>query len=212
MKIALINGSPKKIKSTSNILLEALEKTLENDLVITTKHHFNKPTLQIDEMTALAASDALVFAFPLYVDSLPSHFLSCLMLLDNFFVDHGNRDLSVYSLVNCGFYEGTQNKIALEIIENWCIKSGLNWGQGIGIGGGPISSSLNNLTSGHDSRKNLNLAIAQITSNILNQSSGDNIFISPNLPRLVYKMAVEANWRRAIKAHGLKRKDLSLKK
>lgn len=63
MKIALINGSPKKIKSTSNILLEALEKTLENDLVITTKHHFNKPTLQIDEMTALAASDALVFAF-----------------------------------------------------------------------------------------------------------------------------------------------------
>jgi hypothetical protein len=114
--------------------------------------------------------------------------------------------------VNCGFYEGTQNKIALEIIENWCIKSGLNWVQGIGIGGGPISSSLNNLTSGHDSRKNLNLAIAQITSNILNQSSGDNIFISPNLPRLVYKMAVEANWRRAIKAHGLKRKDLSLKK
>lgn len=37
---------------------------------------------------------------------------------------------------------------------------------------------------------------------------GENIFIEPNFPRFAYKLAGEMNWRKAIRASGLRRKDL----
>lgn len=44
--------------------------------------------------------------------------------------------LEVYCLVNCGFYEGHQNKLAIEMMGNWCEKAGIKWGEEVGIGAG----------------------------------------------------------------------------
>ncbi|WP_346888390.1 hypothetical protein [Clostridium sp. UBA1056] len=43
-------------------------------------------------------------------------------------------------------------------------------------------------------------------------TSGDNVFITENFPRFAYKLSGELGWRQAIRANGLKRKDLFLKK
>jgi hypothetical protein len=44
--------------------------------------------------------------------------------------------LKVYVIANNGFIEGRQNETLMQVMENFCIRSGLEWQGGIGIGGG----------------------------------------------------------------------------
>ncbi|HAW69762.1 MAG TPA: hypothetical protein DHD79_09105, partial [Firmicutes bacterium] len=86
-------------------------------------------------MAELAACDTLVFAFPLYVDGIPSHLLSCLSQMEGYLKPLASKEMRVYAIVNCGFYEGRQNQHALDMMQNWCAKTRLIWGHGLGIGG-----------------------------------------------------------------------------
>jgi len=212
MKIALINGSPKIKDSASDCVLQELKAFLEQHDNIIFEHHFRRPQLSTEEMKDLVKCVALVFAFPLYVDGIPSHLLNCLAELESFLLTLNKKEIKVYSLVNCGFYEGHQNKLAIEIMENWCVKSGLQWGQGVGIGAGGMLPSLKNVPIGNGPKKNLEKALKQIANNILKSTSEENIFITANFPRAAYKFAAEMGWRQSIKANGLKRKDLFWRK
>lgn len=212
MNIALINGSPKSKDSASGHVLKTLRAFLEPDSNSFTEYSFRKPQVSEEDMEQLGQSDVLVFAFPLYVDGIPSHVLSCLLQLESFLAKLDKKDILVYALVNCGFYEGHQNELALEIIKNWCAKAGLKWGQGVGIGAGGMLPMLKNIPIGKGPMKNLETAMKQLSGNILNEISSDNIIINANFPRLLYKLAAEMGWRKAVKENGLKRKDLSLKR
>ena len=44
--------------------------------------------------------------------------------------------LSVYCIANNGFIEGKQNEPLMRVFENFCVRAGLTWGGGVGIGGG----------------------------------------------------------------------------
>ncbi|NLM44942.1 MAG: NAD(P)H-dependent oxidoreductase, partial [Clostridiales bacterium] len=136
MKIAFINGSPKTKDSASASLLQELKSLLEQDGITSSDYNFNKPMLSIEEMEQMKEHNILVFAFPLYVDGIPSHLLNCLTQLETFLASVKEKDIKVYSMVNCGFYEGHQTKLAMEMMENWCSKAELKWGQGVGIGAG----------------------------------------------------------------------------
>lgn len=154
----------------------------------------------------------LVFAFPLYVDGIPSHLLNCLIQLEKTFAAIYRKDINVYALVNCGFYEGHQNRMAIEMMENWCFKARLNWGQGIGIGAGGMLPVIKDVPIGRGPKKNLGKSLKKFATNILKSDSDQNIFITANFPRFLYKFAAEMGWRKSIKKNGLKRKDLFLKK
>lgn len=212
MEIALINGSPKSNNSTSEFILKELKKLLKSDSTIISEHQIRNSKLYEKEIEQLTKCDVLVFVFPLYVDGIPSHLLHCLIQLEDIFKNIKEKEFMVYSLVNCGFHEGHQNKLAIEMMENWCRKTGLKWGQGIGIGSGGMLLSIKNIPSGHGPRKNLDKGLKQFISNILKSSAAENSYITPNFPRFAYKLAGEMGWRKAIKANGLKRKDLFFKK
>ncbi|MEW9096463.1 MAG: hypothetical protein AB2417_15400 [Clostridiaceae bacterium] len=212
MKIAFINGSPKIKDSASGCILQELKAFLEQDSNIISEYCFRKPQLSIKEMEQLTEYNVLVFAFPLYVDGIPSHLLNYLLQLEMIFATIKEKDIIVYSLVNCGFYEGHQNKLAIEIMENWCAKAGLKWGQGIGIGAGGMLPGLKSVTIGHGPKKNLEKALKQLSNNILKGTSEENIFITANFPRVLYKLGAEMGWRQSIKSNGLKRKDLFMRK
>lgn len=212
MKIAFINGSPKIKDSASGCILQELKAFLDQDSNIISEYCFRKPQLSTKEMEKLTEYNALVFAFPLYVDGIPSHLLNCLIQLEMIFANMKEKDVIVYSLVNCGFHEGHQNKLAIEMMENWCAKSGLKWGQGIGIGAGGMLPSLKSVAIGHGPKKNLEKALKQLANNILKGASEESIFITANFPRVLYKLVVEMGWRQSIKANGLKRKDLFMSK
>lgn len=212
MKIAFIYGSPKTKDSASASLLQELKPFLQQDGITISDYNFNKPLLNEEEMEQLKDYDALVFGFPLYVDGIPSHLLNCLTQLETFFASLNEKDIKVYSIVNCGFYEGHQNKLAMEMMENWCSKAGLKWGQGLGIGGGGMMTAIKNVPIGQGPKKSLEMPFRQLANNILNGASDENIFISPNIPRCLYKLASEMGWRKSTKANGLKTKDLSARK
>ena len=205
MKIALINGSPKRKGSSSSALLEDLKKLLPDEHQIK-QFHFNKPLLTEDEITELQDCSAWVFAFPLYVDSIPSHLLSCLCQLEQ--ADFNRNGIHIYTFVNCGFYEGKQNTYALSIMENWCYKAGLNWGMGIGFGGGGALSSMKNAPLEKGPKRNLGISLTVFVEAISRQDQKDNIITSIAFPRFLYKLIIELEWRKSIKANGGKVKDL----
>lgn len=212
MNIALINGSPKVKDSASGCILQELKPFLERDSNTIYEYSFRKPDLGTIDINHISECNALVFAFPLYVDGILSHLLSCLVKLEELFLSIKDKDVIVYSIANCGFYEGHQNALALEIIENWCAKTGLRWGQGIGMGAGGMLISTQNVPIGKGPKKSLGTALSQFSNNILIRASDENLFITANFPRFLYKLAAEMGWRHSIKANGLKKKDLFLRK
>ena len=133
MRIALINGSPKVKDSSSGLLLEDLKIFLSGKCEVT-EIAIHSPDVSEEAIEELRNTDAWVFAYPLYVDCMPAHLLSCLVQLEDKHVH--DRRIHIYGIVNCGFYEGIQTDPALRVLQNWCVKAGFCWGGGIGVGGG----------------------------------------------------------------------------
>ena len=121
MRVAFINGSPRKSNSISLKLLRALEERLPGCEI---SRGWDTP------------GEAIVIAFPLYVDSLPSNLLRELEAHETGLPP----GTPVYALANNGFYEGEQNAIAIAILRNWSLRAGLAWGQGAGLGGAMVSA------------------------------------------------------------------------
>ena len=86
-------------------------------------------------LSILEDGDAVVFCLPLYVDSVPSHVLSFLKEMEKFCLEK-HLKLNIYAIANNGFIEGVQSKALLQVFRNFCTRSDLTWGGGIGIGGG----------------------------------------------------------------------------
>jgi len=209
MRIALINGSPKMKDSASSSLLEDLKSLSSKSKAEIISCELHKTQINKKQKEELYNCDALIFIFPLYVDGVPSHLLSCLEALQKYFnTKTTSKPIKVYTVVNCGFYEGRQNEIAIETIKNWTYKAGLLWGQGLGIGGGGILTSIKTVPLGHGPKKNLGKAFNELVPNILNGTSGDNIYITPNIPRFFYIAGGNMGWRSQIKINGLTVKDL----
>ena len=207
LKIALINGSPKAKESASGCILEELRELLKDATI--TEIAARSPDL--NNIEALLEQEVLVFAFPLYVDGIPSHLLHILNQLEQTLKER-KSDLVVYAIVNSGFYEGRQNEYALQLMRNWCVKANVRWGQGLGIGAGGMLSSIRNVPNGQGPKKNISIAMKALVDNIMEKKSGDNFFTAPNFPRFLYKMAAEMGWRQMVKANGLKTKNLFTKK
>ncbi len=206
MKITFINGSPKANNSASGLLLDELGTLRQKDCITT--YGLHTPCLPAEmDLKAFSLSDAAVFAFPLYVDGIPSHLLHCLCQLEKHFIAYSSA-LTVYSIVNCGFFEGKQNRYAIEIMKNWCARSGLKWGMGVGIGGGGMVTGIQQVPVGVGPCKNFSAAISVLSEQITAGTTAEDIYVMPTVPRIEYKLAVESEWRRQIAANGLSPKDL----
>lgn len=206
MRIALINGSPKVKDSASKSLLEDLKWYFsEKAEVVEVGMHTSKVSEEILEK--LNDSNVWVFAYPLYVDCIPGHLLSCLVQLEKAHVQ--NRDIHIYGIVNCGFYEGIQNEFALKLLQNWCVKTGFIWSGGIGVGGGGGLAMMPKMKPGKGPKAPIDKALQAIADNILHQETQENNYVSVAFPRALYKMGAQMGWRQLIKANGGKARDLS---
>lgn len=192
MKIMMIDGSPKVSKSNSEYFLNILSDFIESKDIV--KYKLSKKVDYEDIIKEINTIDTLVFAFPLYVDSLPSHVLEFLIMLEENFKDN-LKGVNVYVIANCGFYEGKQNKIALNIMKCWCKKMNIKWAQGIGIGAGEMMGGLRNVPMGKGPNTNLGLALDNLAKNINENKSGDDIFTTPSMfPRFAFRLAANRFW------------------
>ncbi|WP_326908008.1 hypothetical protein [Sedimentibacter sp. MB31-C6] len=211
MKIALINGSPKFKHSASGIILNSIKPKLQDNNIIE-EYNFRTNEINNDDLEQISKCNVILFTFPLYVDGIPSHLLRCLYQMEKYFSSNKNNDIYVYTIVNIGFYEGKQAAIAIEMMKNWAEKAKLKWSQGIGIGGGGMMSMISNSTDIKGTMKDVHIALTHLAKNVLACKTADEIYTSPGIPRIVYKIGGEIGWRKSVKKKGLKTKDLFIKK
>ena len=134
MKISIINGSPKVGKSNSEILGNYILSLLKDNEI--KKYYSISFRLNNENKNEIYNSDVLIFLFPLYVDGIPSNLLKLFVEFEKEKVV--NPATRVYCIVNNGFYEGKQNRLAILQMKNWCEKVKADWGQGIGVGAGEL--------------------------------------------------------------------------
>ena len=77
MKIGIINGSPRGGKSNSEILIKYLCSLLEEHQI--NKYYLFSNKIDGEIKSEIHNADVLIFAFPLYVDSIPSHLLDTIV-------------------------------------------------------------------------------------------------------------------------------------
>ncbi|MBP1906772.1 multimeric flavodoxin WrbA [Paenibacillus turicensis] len=209
MKIALINGSPKGRSSNSGLFLNILKPLIEegNEL---TSYRVNSKQLNVEQFQEINEADAIVVAFPVYFDAIPSHLLRMMVELENYRkTEKSNKEIVLYALINNGFFEGQQCKTAANIVENWCKRCSFRFGMAIGHGAGEMFSYFNQVPLGKGPLKNLGRAMDQLSNAILTRNSAESLFIQPNFPRILWRLsATYFFWHRQAKQNGLKPKDL----
>ena len=131
-KTVLINCSPKQSLSVSGFIMRCAGLMIRGEKQYM---HLRTPADRPAILEALKTADKAVFVLPLYVDSVPSHVLPFLKEAEAFCRENG-LSLKVYAIANNGFIEGRQNEPLMQVMENFCTRSGLEWCGGIGIGGG----------------------------------------------------------------------------
>ena len=119
MNISIINGSQKTGESNTGIILRELNALLDKSHN-TVCYKPGLTQLSPEIIGNIASSDIIIFAFPLYFDSVPPNLLKILILLENYLKKNNTKDIVVYAVINNGFYEGRQTHLAFEIIKNWC--------------------------------------------------------------------------------------------
>ena len=204
MKITIINGSPKTVKSNSEILGNYLFPLLKENNI---KKYYSI-SFQLNDKTKneIYNSDVLIFIFPLYVDGIPSNLLKLLVKFEKENVVRPKT--KIYCIVNNGFYEGKQNFLALLHMKNWCKKVNAKWGQGIGIGSGELLPYLKKFKLGQGPLKNLEKILNRLSRNILTLNSDKNIYINPNWPKILYFIQGSISWILKARKNNLKIREL----
>lgn len=201
MNIALVNANPKRGDSASKTVLRALKRSLAGAQV--TWHD----SASGDARALLCAArgcNAIVFAFPLYVDGIPANLLRQLEQICPS-IAQAAPQAKVYALVNNGFYDSCQNALALEMMQHFTQEAGLTWGQGIGIGAGGMMRSA---PIGAGPLARLGKKLNALADTILQGRSAENVTLDPNFPRFLYIQAAHMGWRLQAKKNGLKRSEL----
>ena len=190
MKISIINGSPKAIKSNSEILGNYLSSLLKENKI--KKYYSISFRLNDENKNEIYNSDVLIFLFPLYVDGIPSNLLKLLVEFEKKkVIKYGTK---IYCIVNNGFYEGKQNQLAILQIKNWCEKVKARWGQGIGVGAGELLPYLKKYPLGQGPLKNLGKVLDKFSANILTLKSDEDIYINPNWLKSLYFFQGTISW------------------
>ena len=210
MKVCLIYASPKAKESTSEVLIHMLKKEMGEEE--SKEYQWNQNCVSEEEIKELLESEVIVLAFPLYVDSLPSHLLRNLIQIEKAIKrQESSSKPKIYGIVNAGFFEGKQTLLAMECIKNWSKKCRFTFAGGIGIGGGGMIKAIQDLPNQSPPKKRIHQALKQLAENILQGKEEEIRTIDPQYPKLLYKLQAEHGWRIMAKRNGLKRKDLDKK-
>ena len=141
-RACLIIGSPKTLsKSTSGVLgnyiLDKMKEYGWETESVTLKPSLSTSQGETELLQAVDRADLLVFAFPLYIDALPALMTRALEVIANHRrVNAQPRPLRLFAIVNNGFPEAYQNKLALSICRNFAKSTGMTWVGGLAMGAG----------------------------------------------------------------------------
>lgn len=218
-RICFINGSPRGKRSGSQYFLEEIRNMLDTNQFQT--EEFSIVDCQNNQaaetaMAGIAAADCLVFVFPLYIDSVPSHLLDFLYrfegrLKGNPAMPGAAMPPRVYAIVNNGFIEGTQNCNALRIMQHFAEAAGLQWRFGVGIGGGEfMKETRKKIPLQSKMKRNVYDALIKLKRDIETEEAAyeRNLYVSPKMPKTFFMIGGQRHWITAARKNHVPKKQL----
>ena len=204
MSVLMICGSPHDKGGNSTYLLERLKEKLGGGEIC---NALKSPQISENMFAdAVARGENIVFSFPLYADSLPAYFLGFLKRLEQP-TKEITSDSRVYVIVNNGFYDDFQNRIAIEIMWKWCEKCGLKKGRALAVGAGGMVHAA---PFGKGPMAKVAAEIKALADDIQNSRSGDTVFIHPSFPRFMYTIAGNMSFVAEGRKNGLSKSDMKV--
>ncbi|MFN2340060.1 MAG: NAD(P)H-dependent oxidoreductase [Halanaerobium sp.] len=147
-KAVLLIGSPKAKNSSSESLGGyLLERIGEYDILTEILHLYSETRTEakrIQFLEKVENADIIILAAPLYVDTLPAKVIKALTLIANnkkklkLNKPEALKEQLFVAIVNCGFPEAEQNKIALKVYEQFALEAGIKYLGGIAVGMGVV--------------------------------------------------------------------------
>lgn len=197
MNIVFINGSPKADKSCSKYLLETIKENISVDKNIYEISISDKKIKDEDKFHMISNCDKILIAFPLYVDCLPSTVIKFLEGYEEY-VNKNNfsNEGKLYGVVNCGFFEGSQNRLALKALRNFTnhIKK-LKYGGGLGIGGGPFIGGSESIPWKSKIKSSVKEGLDTLTNAInTGEVLNKDLLVSANMNKNIYKISGDFGW------------------
>lgn len=209
INVCFINGSPRKQNSGSSYFISELTNLFSDN--VNTKEYFISNIMKDKALLEeIISYDKIVFVCSLYVDCLHSSMLDFMYIFEDSIKEKGNVKLDMYSIVNCGFIEGTQNEVVLNIMENYCKRLNFNWRFGVGIGGGEFMSTSKDMPLDSFMKKPVYNGFLALKEDIENNSTNksDNIFVNAKMPKFLFKFFANNYWKVEAKKNNLKTKEL----
>jgi multimeric flavodoxin WrbA len=209
MRIVIINGSQKSGESNTGIILNELNILIKKDHEIINYVLGTKKILP-EIYEKIISSDAIVLAFPLYIDSIPSNVLKMLVELEEYSRKEDIKNIVMYIIINNGFYEGKQTHIAFEIIQNWCKCTRVKFGGGIGQGAGEMIGATKNTPISKGPFNNLGRELKLLVEKMELKEILETKYLSPYFPRFLWRfMAKHTFWNSLAYKNKLKKKDIT---
>jgi hypothetical protein len=208
MKIVIINGSQKTGESNTGIILDKLNILLKPGHQIV-NYKLGTKQLSCEELKNIVSFDVIILGFPLFNDSIPSNMLKMIIELEAYFTNGKKKNITVYSIINNGFYEGKQTHIAFEVIQNWCEHCGVEFGGGIGQGAGEMIGAVKRVPLNSGPFKNLGRSLELLANKIELKEIFEIRYLSPYFPRFLWELAAKyAFWYPLAYKNKLHKKDI----
>lgn len=210
-KILLVVGSPKGLKSTSAALGQYLiDKLTQQGARTETAYIY--PSLKTETgqqkfFSLIDATDIIVLAFPLYVDSPPSGVMKVMEIIkERRRTLAGTAKQKLAVIINCGFPEAHQNDTALAICRKFAAESEMEWLGGLSLGGGGAIDG-RPLDSIGGMARNVKLALDASAPDIAvgNPISGRalDLMAKPMMPVWLYLLAGNRGWKSQSRKNGV---------
>lgn len=217
MQISFIIGSPKMGESFSATILDMIRSELQQKGSIDAAskvYNINRKRLDEAELEEVIAGDAIVLAFPLYVDGIPGHVVEQLHTLEKAIKKSGHTDIVFYGIINNGFIESIQNCNAARMLELFAKKTGIRMGQVLAIGSGEANRSMlsMNMALGQGPLKGMDKPFEIFVANIAAQKQGETLYMQPSYPGWFFRFyGNRMFWDTQARRNGLRRKDMKRK-
>lgn len=213
-QIVILSGSPKPAGTAASDKLagqaaEALSGADTAVRVVNVNEALTRK--QTPEAFALmAAADAILVIFPLYIFCLPGMLMRFLQQYKAYMdVRPGAQNgAAVYAVVNCGFPEPEINGEAVQVIGRFAAAVGARFRFGVMIGGGPMVTA--DIPPVHKLWKQYAQTMARVREDIMGDGSApvENVMLRVAFPRKLYFMGGNIGWESQIRKNGGTKQDL----
>jgi hypothetical protein len=216
-RILYINGSPRGENASSSVqILKDIAGILresgggkEEASILSLPRKTDGETEDI--LQEMDTADIWVVSFPLYVDALPGHMTWWFRQYELYRRQNRKaKKIQLYAAVNCGFPEAVQCEGALDILEIFCRKNGMEWRFGIAVGMGESYKEMKNIPLRSFMKSKILRAYETLAADVggISPIVPANLFVSVRLPRFLYLLLGTAEFKRQAKKHGLNNRDL----